>query len=194
MAIHHCPAVGDYCLIRFRRVNLLASYSRGLGGRLENYSGTGLPKPSVAKVIKSEFLAFIALTSFMSGPIFLVLAAVSPELASGSLENNGSGTMQMILAIVGISELALASVLLSWKLRFVKDIFEHGIEVKSRVSSYTKDTAVAIFEYTAQGQQHRAQKHVFGRQTFPAPRIGQEVALIVHQDKPEKFVIKAQYL
>ena len=153
-----------------------------------------MAKPSVKKIIMSEFLAFIAVTSFASGPIFLLLALWVPELAADSPENEGSGMVPLILAIVGIGELAFASVMLSWKLRLVKDIFQHGIEVKSHVISYTQDAATASFEYTAQGQKHQVRKHVFGRQTFPAPNVGQEVVLIVHQDKPEKFVIKAQYL
>ena len=153
-----------------------------------------LAKPTIRKVVMSEFLAFLALTSFLSGPIFLAMAFVTPQLTSDSPDSGGTEIMSLILAMVGIAELTFASVVMSWKLRTVRDTIEHGVEVKSRVTEYTKDTATAVFEFTLLGKKHQAKKHIFGRQTFPDPHVGQDVDLIVHQDNPDKFVIKVQYL
>ena len=142
----------------------------------------------------SDIIAFVALMSLINGPIFVVLAILEPSISSASPENDSSGVMQIIFAVFGLGELVAGIVLLSWRRRLVKDVFDHGVEVKSRVSSYAQDTGTVIFDYTFQGENRKVPKHVFGQKTFPKPKEGQEVILIVHQEKPESFVIKDQYL
>lgn len=161
---------------------------------MEGIAYVGGAKPSFLKVIKSDLIAFIAWPSLLMGPLFLVLAmwfSGEPVETSGSADPN---LMPTIIAIAGIVELTLGALLLAWRSSVVVDIFTHGVEAKSRLVGYDKEAGRATFEFAIQGQRRKASKHVFGRKSFPNPQVGQEVVLIVHQDRPDRFVIRDQYL
>ncbi len=161
---------------------------------MESIAGAGGAKPSVLKVIRSDLIAFVAWPSLLVGPVFLALAML---FSGGSPETSDSADpnlMPTILAIVGIVELTSGALLLAWRSSIVVDIFSHGVETKSRLVSYDQEAGRATFEFSSQGQQQKASKHLFGRKSFPNPHEGQEVVLIVHQDSPDRFVIRDQYL
>ncbi|MBU1915163.1 MAG: hypothetical protein KJ563_08225 [Candidatus Thermoplasmatota archaeon] len=128
------------------------------------------------------------------GPVFLVLAMLSSGKSTETSESADPNLMPTILAILGIVELTSGALLLAWKSSIVADVFAHGVETRSRLVSYDKEAGRVTFEFAFEEQQQKASKHVFGRKSFPNPQVGQEVVLIVHHDRPDRFVIRDQYL
>jgi hypothetical protein len=161
---------------------------------LESIAGAGGAKPSILKVIRSDLIAFIAWPSLIVGPVFLVLAMLFSGGSTETSEGTDPNLMPTIIAVLGIVELTTGAILLAWRSSIVADIFTHGVETRSRLVSYDKEAGRVTFEFAFQGQQQKASKHVFGRKSFPNPQVGQEVVLIVHHDRPDRFVIRNQYL
>jgi hypothetical protein len=161
---------------------------------LEGIVGAGGAKPSILKVIRSDLIAFIAWPSLLVGPVLLILAMLFSGGSSETSEGTDPNLMPTIVAILGIVELTSGALLLAWRSSRIVDIFTHGAETRSRLVSYDKEAGRATFEFAFQGQQRKESKHVFGRKSFPNPQVGQEVVLIVHHDRPDRFVIRDQYL
>jgi hypothetical protein len=161
---------------------------------LESIAGAGEANPSVLKVIRSDLIAFIAWPSLLVGPVLLILAMLFSGKPPETSESADPNLMPTIIAILGIVELTAGALLLAWRSSIVVDVFTHGIETRSHLVSYDKEAGRATFEFTFQGQQQKASKHMFGRKSFSKSHEGQEVMLIVHQDKPDRFVIRDQYL
>jgi hypothetical protein len=80
------------------------------------------------------------------------------------------------------------------RLSAIKDILAHGVEARARVVTHPPDSGTVTFEYSILGRPHKSSKHVFGRQTLPDLSVGKEVDLIVHEGRPDKFLIRDQYV
>lgn len=161
---------------------------------MESIAGAGGAKPSVLKVIRSDLIAFIAWPSLLAGPVFLMLAMLFSGKSPETSESADPNLMPTIIAILGIVELTAGALLLAWRSSIVVDIFTHGVETRSRLVSYDEETRSATFEFAFQGQQQKASKQMFGRKSLTKSHEGQEVMLIVHHDRPDRFVIRDQYL
>jgi hypothetical protein len=159
-----------------------------------DYVGNRKIKPSFRKLMKSDLLVFFSIFSLSSVTPLIAIGLVLPSLPSDTSGSDRVEMVQIVLISLGIAELAIALFIIAWRYRFVSDILMHGVEVKSKIMSYGAGTAVGEFEYVFQGERHRVQKRYFGLPWSIIPPKDDEAVLIVHQEKPDRFVIRDQYL
>jgi hypothetical protein len=149
-----------------------------------NYVGDEKTKPSFRKMMKSDFLVFFSIFSLQSVPPLIAVGLLLPSFASDISGSDRMEMVQIVLISLGIVDLATALFLIAWRYRFVSDILVHGVEVESKILSYGAGTHVGEFEYVFQGERRRVRKRYFG-----VPW-----SIIPPKEKPDRFVIRDQYL
>jgi hypothetical protein len=155
-----------------------------------------LRKPSVLRVIWTDYVACLAMLALVIGwAIFIVLATfgILPDITGRGRDPITHAPADIYMAI-GFT--VVATPVLLWRIRLIRHIFANGIEVPGVITgiSFMGGRGWVKYAYTYRGLHFGGYNAI--SQTGPARalRPGDQVTIVFRPDSPEQAEIRELYL
>lgn len=158
---------------------------------------TEKPKPSIVRIIQSDYLALIGiLFPVVVLIIYLVVSNLGYFPALGRRAAIQGTASAPILLYVGIAGAVIGLPLAFWRVRTVQQRFAQGETVNGQITdiSFYRDRGTVAYTYTHQGKTYSAFNMIMKTGQTKNLRPGTQIAVVVNPANPKEALIRDLYI
>jgi hypothetical protein len=154
-------------------------------------------KPSIVRIIQSDFLALLGfLVPAVSLIMYVCVAYFGyfPGLRGRDpIQGTEGAPIFLYMFIVG---LVIGVPLSFWRIRSIQQMFAKGVEVVGQITniSFYRDRGRVEYDYTYQSQNYSAGNAIMKTAKTQQLRSGGQVTLLINPDEPKHALIRDLYL
>jgi hypothetical protein len=154
-------------------------------------------KPSIIRIIQSDFVALIGLIVPLVSLIMYICVAYFgyfPGLRGRDpIQGTEGAPVFLYLFIIG---LVLGLPLAFWRIRTIQQLFSKGIEVGGQIIaiSFYRDRGRVEYSYSHAGQAYSGGNAIMKTSRTQQLRSGDQIVLLVNPDEPKRALIRDLYI
>jgi hypothetical protein len=158
---------------------------------------TDRTKPSIVRIIQSDFLALLGVLVPIVALIMYVAVAYFGYFPGFRGRDPIQGTEGAPLFLnLFIAGLVIGVPLAIWRIRSIQQMFSKSVEVVGQITniSFRKDRGRVEYSYTYQSQAYSGGNAIMKNGKTQNLRSGNEVVLLVNPDDPKRALIRDLYI
>jgi hypothetical protein len=161
---------------------------------------TGKTKPSIVRIVKSDYLAYIGtLIPLISLIMYIGFACADYFgylIAFREHESIQSTEGVSIFFYIFIIGLVFGTPLAIWRIRYIQQMFSDSVEVVGQITNISiyKDRGRFEYTYTYQGQLYSGNNFIMKTKKSQHLRSNSQVVLLVNPDEPTQTLIRDVYI
>jgi hypothetical protein len=163
-----------------------------LGWNCEGTMNSNISQPSVARIVKSDYVALLTVLSpVVFWLMYLALAYFGylPNPRGRKPLSDSDAPFFLKLALITTF---ICLPLLIWRVRHFQTVFANGEAVNGRIAkvSFFRDRGRIEFTYTYAGRQYHAKNALHKTKEATAFKEGDEVVIVVSRSNPKRSYIR----
>jgi hypothetical protein len=158
---------------------------------------TEKPKPSIIRIVQSDYLAVLGiLVPVVSFIMYVCIAYLGyfPGLRGRDpIQGTEGAPLFLYLFIIG---LVVGIPLAIWRIRSIQQIFSKSVEVVGEITniSFYKDRGRVEYAYSYMGQDYSGGNAIMKTRKTQQLSTGNQIVLLVNPDEPKRALIRDLYV